>query len=139
MGTPLPPNESGNRCDSCWGLGKEFGDTTTPRVVEATLISIEPGELWVASDDQQLLTPHSLIQTAHSCSWLIDDGTFIWSLNYNVQFTSFEVKRKSDNKEVFVDPLGDPCHVVVPNGHTDPAGVIAFNGYVVLDWDLGGL
>lgn len=135
MGTPLPPNEPANNCQFCWGVGKPFGDNPTPRVIEARLTRLIPGEFWTDDDDQLLLTTHYLEQRVAPCEWFITDGTFRWSLNYNIQFTSFEVARIADNKIVFVDDQPAPCLVDIPNANIAPAGVVAWNGFANFTWN----
>ncbi|GAH87122.1 unnamed protein product [marine sediment metagenome] len=135
MGTPLPPNERGDLCNVCWGPGKPFGDTPTPHVIIARLTSLLPGEFWDAPAEQLLLVSHYLEQKVAPCEWSINDGSFVWDLNYNVQHTDFDVWRISDHELVFRTPLFFPCAIDLPNSLVDPAGNVAYNGFVNFTWD----
>lgn len=139
MGTPSPKNEPGNLCEWCWGLGKMFGDTPTPRFISVALTKMLPGEFWNPEHEQLLLTTHDLEQTGFSCVWEISDGLYRWGLNYTQVNTFFEVHRISDNKEVFVDDYPDPCLTDIPSALSVPDDHVAFGGFANFYWNVEDL
>jgi len=139
MGTPLPPNEPGDNCFVCWGVGKSFGNTTTPRKIGVQLFGLEPGDFWDADDDQLLLTPHCLIQGPGACRWQVSDARFSWELIYFFDKTLLSIIRLSDTKVVFRHESSPICLTFIPNELTDPDDVVAFNGNATVSWSLEGL
>lgn len=135
MGTPLPPNLPANDCTSCWGVGKPFGDTPTPKVIEVRLTRLLPGEFWNPVDEQLLLTTHYLEQHAFPCVWSIVSGPFDWTLNFNDQFTLLEVKHTASNKLVFIDDEPPACEVDFPSRLTVPTNNFAWNGFANITWN----
>ena len=135
MGTPLPPNKPGNNCAWCWGVGKEFGDTTTPHVITAQLYSLQPGEFWEQNDELLLLTPHLMIQGGNPCFFGIDDGIFAWSLQYFGATTFFRVNRNADGLPAFRDSIPPACQLSLVNGLRGPVGNVAFDGHAFFSWN----
>ncbi len=135
MGTPLPPNEAGDLCSACFGIGKAFGDVPTPLVVDARLTRLLPGEFWVQADEQLLLSTHLLEQTAAPCIFRIEDPLFIYILQWFAGFTEFNVIRKSDSRFVFFHNLDQGCGIDLDNEIIIPANVVAFNGFVNFTWN----
>lgn len=139
MGTPLPPNEPGNPCNLCWGVGKEFGNYSTPRFITMILEGILPGDDWDPDHEQLLLTPHLLDQVITPCDWDIDDGIFRWQYGFTVAGTSCYVTRKSDSRTVFLADTGVDCQIRVPNQLITGWNVIAYNGFANFSWNQGDL
>lgn len=139
MGTPLPPNEPGDNCFVCWGVGKRFGDTTTPRIITVQLFDLQQGDFWNANDEQLLLTPHSLIQGPGPCVYSVNDEKFSWVLVYFFDRTLLIIIRVSDTKVVFRHEATPICLLTIPNELTDPNDVIAINGFANVSWNLEGL
>ncbi len=135
MGTPLPPNEAANLCTACFGPATAFGDTPTPRVVIARLTRLLPGEFWTDDDDQLLLISHYLEQTLAPCIFRINDGKFLWTLQWFAGFTEFRVIRLSDNRSVFFAASAPGCALDITSEITLPANVVAFNGFANLTWN----
>ena len=139
MGTPLPANEPGDLCPSCWGPGLTFGDGPTPRVLEITLLGFSPGTLFTAPLGQLLLTPHLLEQTDQPCRYQISDGTFFWELNYNFFGTSLDVRRISDQADAFFANAPQECLLTLVNEVRFPINRIIFDGFANITWSLAGL
>jgi len=139
VGTPLKPNEPANDCTVCWGTGKPFGDGPTPRVIVARFTSFLPGEYFVPEQEQLLLTSHWLEQTAIHCIYQIDDGIFVWTVDWRVDSTQFRIIRNSDGKMAFFAHWAPVCAVDYPNEFDHPGNVIAYNGFINITWDLEGL
>jgi hypothetical protein len=135
MGTPLPPNLPADPCVICWGSGKPFGDTPTPRVIFLRLTFLSPGEFWVPAHEQLLLTPHLLEQQAFPCNFTIDDGIFFWTVFWTVASTQIDVFRIADNKSAFRKGTVIECATGLPSQHLTPAGVVAFNGFASITWN----
>lgn len=139
MGTPLPPNEPGNDCALCWGVGKPFGDGPTPHMVNASLFMILPGEFWEPSEETLLLSSHQLIQHFGPCFWRVDDGQFVWIFELDGLETRFQVRRNSDNRPVFVGILPEICGTSIESGLFQPLGNVAFSGFANVVWSPGDL
>lgn len=139
MGTPLPPNEPGDNCFVCWGVGKKFGNTTTPRIINVRLSALSPGDFWDPADEQLLLTPHSLVQGPGPCRFQVSDAKFSWELIYFFDRTLLSIIRLSDTKVVFRHEAGPNCLTSIPNQLIVPTDVVAFNGFANIDWNLEGL
>jgi len=135
MGTPLPPNETANPCALCWGPGKAFGDGPTPKVINVALTRLLPGEHWNPDHEQLLLTTHQLEQQVGPCFWRIDDGTFTWTFEFTWIETQCEVRRKSDNKPVFVGDFPPPCMTDLGSSLLQPLGNVAYNGFANAYWN----
>lgn len=139
MGTPLPANEPGDNCFVCWGVDKEFGNTTTPRIITVQLSGLLPGAFWRPADQQLLLTPHSLIQGPGACRFQVTDAEFSWTLFYLFDRTIFTILRLFDTRSAFLHESIQKCRTSLPNDHTAPLNVIAYNGTASISWSLAGL
>lgn len=139
MGTPLPPNEPGDDCINCWGPNKPFGDGPTPLTITVTLEDLEPGTFWIPSQEQLLLTPHLLQQIPVSCSWSINDGTFVFLLQYLPTRTILDVFNLNPFSPAFVARPPTPCLQELDNDNTAPSGIYAFSGFAAITWNLEGL
>lgn len=139
MGTPLPPNEPGNPCTVCWGVGKAFGDEPTPKVIQLRLTSLLPGEYSDEADFDNLLVTHYLEQTGLPCLYEIIDGMLSWTVNWNPTNTYISVYNFGTLRTVFHNLTGEICLVDVPNQNTSPDDNIAWNGFANITWDLEGL
>ena len=135
MGTPLPPNEPGNPCTVCWGVGKPFGEAPTPKTLEVRLTSLLPGELWEEELEQLLLTTHYLEQTLSPCFWKIKDGEFTWSLSFDAGATIIQVIRTLQTGTVFASEVYEECVVDIENHITSPNNVFAYNGFANITWN----
>lgn len=139
MGTPLTPNEPGNTCSICWGVGKTFGNGPTPTVVELRLTSLLPGEFWDQASEQNLLTTHWLEQQVNPCRFEITDGNFLWFVEWGPSATLVAVRNTVSLRFVFVATVPAICEVDMPSDIVDPVGSIAWNGFANITWDVEGL
>lgn len=139
MGTPLTANEPGDDCIFCWGVGKRFGDTTTPRVIIVTLTNLITGDFGSSTIAAQLLVPHLLEQTIAPCVWEIETDGFLWRLNFPAGVTTLVVERISDGRRAFLDNFPPPCSLTFDNALALPANNIAFGGSASISWSLAGL
>lgn len=139
MGTPLPPNEPAEPCTSCWGIGKTFGDTETPQVLQVRLTRLLQGEFGSSESEQLLLTTHWLERVQAFCTWEIIASGFLWRLVYSLQFTNLIVERISDGKRAFQDTFPPTCQLDLENDLQDGDDRIAFGGFANITWDLEGL
>lgn len=139
MGTPLPPNSSGFRCPICWGSGKTFGFTETPRVMQMRLTALNPGEHSNSEIEQNLLVTHYLIQQADPCRWEIIDGTFLWFLEWAPTATLVAVRALISLRFAFAAIVPTICQLDVASDIISPVGSIAWGGFANFTWDLEGL
>lgn len=139
MGTPLPPNQPGALCNVCWGVGKDFGNGPTPRVIQLRLTRLLPGEHWDQADEQNLLTTHWLEQQADPCVFLIVDGDYRWFVEWRPTTTIVAVRNLATLRFVFVFEAPPICQVDMPSDIIAPEGNIAYNGFANITWDLEGL
>lgn len=139
MGTALPPNEDGNLCDICWGLGKAFGETPTPKVIQLRLTSLLPGDYWEPEYEQILLATHYLEQTIYPCLWEIRDAVFLWSVHFRDIGTAIDVDRRSDSRPAFKTFFGPVCGLDHESNLVGPALNVAWNGFANITWDTEGL
>jgi len=135
MGTPLPPNEPGNPCTVCWGVGKSFGDGPTPKVIELRLTSLLPGEYADEADFDNLLVTHWLEQTGLPCVYNIIDGMLSWSVNWNPTNTYISVYNFGTLRTVFHNLTVEKCLLDLPNQNTGPDDNIAWNGFANITWN----
>ncbi|KKL95120.1 hypothetical protein LCGC14_1857800 [marine sediment metagenome] len=135
MGTPLPPNQSGNDCTVCWGTGKPFGDGPTPTVIQLRLTSLLPGEFEDLADFQNLLVTHWLTQQVDPCRFEITDRGFLWFVEWAPTATLVAVRDLSSLRFVFVATLPAICQVDMPSDIAGPAGNIAWNGFANITWN----
>jgi len=133
MGTPLPPNENGQPCINCWGLGKDFGDFNTPLVLPVTFCDLQPGEFWIPEDEALLLQTHYAIQQFQPCLWTVVFGGY----SINIAFSAFESQllfvNISTGKPVFVSTFFGICNRRHDNFSQLPAGCQACGGIGIID------
>jgi len=139
MGTPLPPNEPGDDCTTCFGSGKTFGDVVTPKFVWIQLFDYSPGPLWSDGDDAFLSIPHLLPQKYAPCRWESFDGNILLQW----QFTSYSTAAIMNR----VDPYGyygifgyfGKCLNELVDVTGSQPNSIAFGGTLKMWWDTEGL
>lgn len=129
MGTPLDTNPPGEPCANCWGVGEVFGSIDTPLYVVATVGMIQPGDFWVAADEQLLLTPHILIQSVNACIWQIDDGKFFWEWDARGGAADMIVTHKASGKHAFLTIDGAKCAVGFQDDGDIPANRFSHSGH----------
>ena len=139
MGTPLPPNEAGDVCAICFGAGQEFGDVPTPTFIMLQLEDLQQGPFWDPAFEQQLLTPHQLIQTVNPCGYTVFDGTFNWSFTWFLTTTLITIVRTSNSKQVFANVGAPVCGVNFSNALESTDNEFAFGGSLEVTWLTGGL
>ncbi len=139
MGTPLPPNEPGNGNSICFGIGKPFGDTVTPKYIQLTLSNLLQGQFWSSSFEQNLLTPHTLIQGGPPGLYLLDDGVFTWQFNWPAATTQVQVANIALAKLAF-SFFGSPsCQTELADDALGPIDRVAWGGFLSVTWSLEGL
>lgn len=139
MGTSLPPNEPGDPCAECWGVGQVFGDTVTPKFITVTLTDISPGPFWNADFEQNLLTPHLLQQRAGTCIWELDDGVFGWSISWQLGTATVLVQHLALVKFAFFSQFDPNCLLVYNDTGEGLPNRIAQDGALTLTWETKGL
>jgi len=83
MGTIIPPPISpppvvaGDRCPTCWGVGKTFGDTDTPKYIQFQVSGINKGPNWIEGHGEPPEGTFMLIQDQSDACYYRDvfDGT----------------------------------------------------------------
>ena len=127
MGTPLPVENPGVPCSSCWGSGNPFGSGDTPKYVLLDFSGLKPGSLWVPAADEIVLRQQKLTQTVNPCAWLFTGPVF----SVGLVVDSFGVTQISGGffgfNLVFSGGVVQPCQLVVPNGFTGPDGVFYYD------------
>ena len=139
MGTLLLPNEPGNDCLVCWGIGKDFGDGPTPHVIQMRLTSTLPGEFSDEANFDNLLVTHYLEQKVPPCSYEIIDGDIAWRLFWNFGQSFVEIRSIVTARFVFFAQPFDECALDFTNVFQTAPGRIAYGGFVNITWDLEGL
>jgi len=139
MGTPLRPNEPGNRCSICWGHGKTFGIAPTPKVIQIRLTSLLMGNHGSEEIMQNLLVTHYLEQQVDPCRFEITDGAHLWFVEWAPTATLVAVRNTFTLRFAFVATVPAICEVDMPSDIIDPVGSIAYNGFANITWDLEGL
>lgn len=139
MGTPLPENEPGELCPSCWGVNKPFGPGPSPKVIQLRLLDLEAGALATEATNALILQPRLLEQTNAPCTYEIEASGFLYRLNFSLQFTTLVVERISDGKRAFLDDFPPACQTSFPNALDDGDDHIAFNGRALIQWSREGL
>lgn len=141
MGTPLPPNEPGTPCLTCWGAGKTFGIATTPKLIRVQLAGLLPADNWDPALEQLLLTPHLLEQAppAFPCNFGIQDEHFAWSLAWTPIATGFSVLHLVTASHAFQASLPSICEISFVSELIQPIANFAMFGTANLTWSLAGL
>jgi len=135
MGTPLPPNEPGNLCSYCWGPGKEFGETPTPRVLICQLFDLQPAEHWDPTLEQYLWTEHYLLQTADPCVFNISDGKFAWTFYFTPTATAAVVKHIVTDSDAFRASIAIECQLSFASDIIQPIFEYAMFGSILARWN----
>lgn len=139
MGTPLPPNEPGQPCALCFGIGQPFGDAVTPKFISLNLFDIQPGQFWRDADESLLLGPPFLIQTMIPCEWFGSDGTFQWFVLWRAVGNLIFVKDLVSGADVFSTFGDSPCLLEYGNDITTPTNKYGFDGNAKITWSVEGL
>lgn len=139
MGTPLPPNEPGDPCGTCWGIGKAFGDGDTPKFIKMKFSDFLPGEFWTQELDDFLKLEHLMIQDVPACTWFVIDQGIVWALSWNLPAATILIQQIVPLRPAFEVLVGIQCQLEYSNQIVAPAGVICYDGKVTIDWDLTGL
>jgi len=116
MGTPLQPNEPGNDCINCFGVGKTFGDVVTPTIVQVRLTSLLPGEFYTEPAEQ-----------------------LPWTLSGPPPRTILFVMEIAPARPAFDQQFAPLCALDIESGLSWPAGTIMYGGFANITWDLEGL
>ncbi len=135
MGTPLPKNEPRDDCTICWGPGKPFGDSPTPRFIAAQFTQFLPGQLWLPEYDILLLTTRDLEPIDAPCQWQIIAAGFQWFLNFTPDFTFFMIIHIASGKRAFWQPNAPLCALDIQNSDTQPFDRITYGGFINLTWN----
>jgi len=88
MGTPLPPNEAGDSCSECWGVGKTFGPGSTPKFIRLTFSDYVAGPLWEEKYNIIAATPVLLQQTPFSCFYSLEAGGILYQWEWQPGITA---------------------------------------------------
>jgi len=139
MGTPLPPNEPGVTCSLCWGLDEAFGDSPTPRVMQVQYSGIQPGQYWDADDEQWILTPHYLLQTANPCFWTEGVAGWVHYLEYNAVSDLLQLRKAIPFGLYFNANIAAGCHLTIYSDLTSWSGVAGYGGQAEISYNTEGL
>ncbi len=139
MGTPLPPNEPGTLGNLCWGIGKPFGPGPTPKVVKLRLTRLLQAEFGNDAVEQNMLTTHLLEQQVDPLRFDIQDGRFLWFVEWAPSATLIAVRDLISLRFSFVSIVPQICQLDLPSDIVDPAGSIMWGGFANVTWDLEGL
>ncbi len=139
MGTPLPRNIPGNICNRCWGPTKPFGPGPTPRVIKLRLTRLLQGEFGNDVIEQNMLTTHLLEQQVDPCRFEIQDGVFLWFVEWAPTATLIAVRDLGSLNFTFVVVTPGLCALDLPSDITQPIGNIMWSGFANITWDLEGL
>ena len=139
MGTVLPPNEDGVACGFCWGPGKTFGDTATPRYMGVQMSGLLPGEHWRWANEQLLLTPHFLVQTVAPCQYQIYAAPYQWLLDFRIATTVAMVIHAPSGKFVFRGSDAWPCSTLVFSDFENGIDRLTYSGKMRIFYNEEGL
>ena len=134
MGTPLPPNEPGVHCPTCWGRGKPFGDKKTPSIIIVELLDYEEGDKFTAELGNELELPHELFQSAIPCNWESVDTILKWQLGFTLSDTILLIANPAMTEISFASAPNPICAVTSLNLVTDLPDSIIFSGKMNLTW-----
>lgn len=135
MGTPLPPNEPGDLCLTCWGPGKVFGDIETPKYAWMTVTNVSPGENWNPALEALLLTPHMLIQQIFPCNYALNDGHFAWLWQFLPLSSQGVVNHIASGTKAFFRQEGPRCLTELQDLSNAPENIYSFGGNGVLTFE----
>lgn len=84
MGFHIHPDdyESGNACGFCWGVGKHFGDTPTPKYIYAYYYGIRKGVNWIPALGGPPNGWYKMEQQVDNCHWQVTVGVWVSRLKY---------------------------------------------------------
>jgi len=139
MGTPLPPNESGDIGNLCWGTNKPFGPGPTPRFIKLRLTRLLQGEFGNDAVEQNMLMTHLLEQQLDPLRFEIQDGRFLWFVEWAPSATLISVRDLISLRFSFVVVAPELCAVDLPSDIIQPDGNIMWGGFANVTWDREGL
>jgi len=139
MGTALPPNETGDACTFCFGVGKKFGETPTPKYIIVQLIDIMPGEFWIPGDEQLLRHPWLLKQSGTVCEWTVTVNDYNFAMRWYAGQEAIFVRNFATAKSIYESSGHEPCLLEYANQNSIPSGVQAFGGRIKISWSTEGL
>lgn len=139
MGTPLPPNEPGTPCTRCFGIGKAFGDVSTPKFITVQLHDLQPGDFWDPDDEQELLTPTLLSQAGLACDWNLGTSAFTWIWAWRGAGSTIIIQHTPTNKRAFESFAAPNCLLEYSSDLVVPANNFTFAGRITMDWNTEGL
>ena len=139
MGTPLPPNEPGIPCVTCFGAGKPFGAAVTPKYITLSLVGLKQGQNWDPTLESKLLSPPLLTQTIIPCSFAADDGDFQWFVLWRAIGNLIWVTHIATNTDAFINFGSAACLLKYPDDNAAAAGTFAYGATANITWNTEGL
>ena len=139
MGTPLLPNEPGEKCDRCWGVDQPFDGADTPKFIWLTFTGFTPGEFWVPDHEIVLLNPQLLVQTDRACKYELHNSGVDFVVYFYAAETWCEISHTHNIQLYFEDWHPPKCSLELQNMQTGWAGTAAYGGEVKLSWSMEGL
>lgn len=135
MGTPLPPNEVGETCLTCFGPGQKWDGEATPKFLYAKLYGWSPGLSYDAKFEQILLTPQILQQTGSPCEFAlaIDDLTF--NFFFGPVVSSAFIFAAPFLNPYFYGESSIPCELVIASELVESDGAGTFGGWFAVSWN----
>lgn len=86
MGKPIVPVETGGNCENCWGIGKTFGDSPTPKRIYLTASGFAGA---CAVCNGTFILTQVLLQP---CIFTMDDGTRFAEVIFGIANTQFTME-----------------------------------------------
>ena len=135
MGTPLPPNEPGDDCTRCFGIGKKFGDGPTPKFITLTITELTPGDNWNPDLENEILIPHILEQTVYPCFYTLQTPNMNYSWGFAGTYTYVFVEDRETASSYLSRTDYTRCLKELRDEYTSPTMVGAYGGLGVIDWN----
>jgi len=135
MGTRIPPNAPGNQCTVCFGVGKTFGQTDTPKILEVILQDLEPGPAWNTDLEGTILTRKRLIQQANPCEYSLREGDVLFFWRWGGSTTLYSVEDVVTPTEYFRGSQGGVCLLELDNDLLTSPFIGATGGVALASWN----
>jgi hypothetical protein len=130
VGTPIDKTPVGNDCINCWGLGKTFGDVSTPGILTVTLSGILTGDLWGPSFPESPNGSFELCQIL-PCTWQYNVSPYLITVVFGSDFT--QVSAVVESLYIGFTSLNNPaCVLEVDNELDSPIGTEYYGGNAVI-------